>query len=230
MDHSTEFEGNAQFGRFALYLRPLNPHGWPLYVECASRSQKRWGGLHCTLCGFAPEAGSGAQTAHPSSPQDALDMAYAAAVSAAHSDFVASSAMASDSPASQWQLRSNAPLPADGRALLLSPTARGDSDRTLDAIAAAVEELGLLNARPAASLHISIGSDDAGVAEVVREALRTATRWELVIARCRAGVVPLQLTDVRPSERRELEWGARIRVAVESPAGPSESPAGPSGS
>ena len=55
MDRETEFQKNTEFDRFALYLRPLDNEGQPLYVSEATEAQKRWGGLHVTLCGFAPK-------------------------------------------------------------------------------------------------------------------------------------------------------------------------------
>ena len=48
-------------------------------------------------------------------------------------------------------------LPAENNMLWLSPTASGDSP-TLKVISQVVASAGLLNARPAESLHISIGA------------------------------------------------------------------------
>ena len=54
LDKQTEFEGQSEHDRYALYLRPLDALGEPLHVAGASASQERWGGLHVTLCSFAP--------------------------------------------------------------------------------------------------------------------------------------------------------------------------------
>ena len=83
MDHDTEFKKNTDFDRYALYLRPLDSDGQPLYVSEASEAQKRWGGLHVTLCGFAPKKDSGAPQTHPFSLVEALSKTFLAAKSAA---------------------------------------------------------------------------------------------------------------------------------------------------
>ena len=83
MDHDTEFKQNTDFDRFALYLRPLDSDGQPLYVPEASEAQKRWGGLHVTLCGFAPKKDSGALQTHPFSLVETLHKTFLAAKSAA---------------------------------------------------------------------------------------------------------------------------------------------------
>jgi len=193
MDHGTEFESNVTLDRFALYLRPLNENGAPLNVPGATESQERWGGLHATLCGFAPKQGArGAKVKHPSSLIDTLDRAHSAA-----------GAAAAQSGAGEWRLSRDAILPAEHNALMLLPTSTGDSP-TLRAIAEVVTSAGLLNARPAESLHISIGSADAARAQAVRAALMDAPRWELVIAKCHAGTERLKVTEFR--ESKELAW------------------------
>ena len=86
MDHDTEFKQNTDFDRYALYLRPLDSNGQPgqpLYVPEASEAQKRWGGLHVTLCGFAPKKDSGAPQTHPVSLVEALHKTFLAVKSAA---------------------------------------------------------------------------------------------------------------------------------------------------
>ena len=63
IERHVEFEGNAEHERASLYLRPLRD-GRPILVDGASESQERWGGLHATLCAFAPAADSGGVCAH----------------------------------------------------------------------------------------------------------------------------------------------------------------------
>jgi len=192
MDKQTEFEGNSTLDRVALYLRPLDAKGDPLYVAGATESQERWGGLHATLCGFAPTwDASGASVAHPTSLVATLEMAHAAAAAAAKPGV------------KRWRLSSGALLPtgrAGGKALMLLPTATGAS-RTLAAIAQAVSSACLLNPRMPEELHITIGASDA---DSVRAALLRAQRWELAIAKCGAGTAPLRVTEFR--ERKELAW------------------------
>ena len=189
IDFQTEFESNIRVDRLALYLRPLDANGQALYVPGATESQKRWGGLHATLCSFAPERGArGASVEHLSLLADVLEHAYSAAAAIAKPG------------AQRWRLRSTALLPAENNMLWLSPTASGDS-HTLKVISQVVASAGLLNARPAESLHISIGSADASLARV---ALLDAPRWELAIAKCSAGTERLQVTEFVMS--KELAW------------------------
>lgn len=192
MNSMIEFKGNTEHDRFALYLRPLDANGQPLFVPGATESQERWGGLHATLCGFAPKKGSpGASATHPSSLVNTLNMVYAAAKSSAKQGV------------GKWRLSRDAWLPLDGRALVLLPTDTGKS-RTLRAISEAVSSAGLLNARAAEELHISIGTADPARVQATRNALLGAPRWEVVIAKCEAGTTPLQVTSFR--ESRELVW------------------------
>ena len=100
----------------------------------------------------------------------------------------------------RWQ-SSDCALPTEGEALLLLPTKDGGDSKVLRAVSEVVSSAGPLNARPAESLHISIGSADH--ARAVSEALLHA-RWELVIAKCAAGTEPLQVTEFR--EGKELAW------------------------
>ena len=146
-----------------------------------------------TLCAFAPKLGSGAPQAHPASLVETMKGAHAAAVSAAKNG------------RSSWKLSNGATLSPSSRgdALQILGTASGES-RTLKAITNAVEAAGLLNARAATTLHLSIGGLTMQNQECMRSMLRHALRWELVIAKCAAGVTPLQVTEFR--ERMELKW------------------------
>ena len=148
-----------------------------------------------TLCAFAPKLGSGAPQAHPASLVETMKSAHAAAVLAS----------AAKHGRSSWKLSNGATLSPSSRgdALQILGTASGDS-RTLNAITTAVEAAGLLNARAATTLHLSIGGLTMQNQECMRSMLRHALRWELVIAKCAAGVTPLQVTEFR--ERMELKW------------------------
>ena len=94
------------------------------------------------------------------------------------------------------------------------PTENGELCKTLSAISETVTSEGLLNARAAETLHVSIGHSDptrahitqvdATRAALVRSELAHVKRWELVIAKCQTGTMPLQVTEFR--ESKELMW------------------------
>ena len=82
-------------------------------------------------------------------------------------------------------------------------TEKEESDK-LRSISDTVASTGLLNARTAETLHVSIGSDDTTRAALVRKELQLVKHWELVIAKCHAGTTLLQVTEF--CEIRELNW------------------------
>ena len=82
-------------------------------------------------------------------------------------------------------------------------TEKEESD-ILRSISGTVASTGLLNARAAETLHVSIGTSDTTCAARVRKELQLVKRWELVIAKCHAGTTPLQVTEFR--ESKELNW------------------------
>ena len=82
-------------------------------------------------------------------------------------------------------------------------TEKEESD-VLRSISNTVASTGLLNARGADTLHVSIGTSDTTRAARVRKKLQLVKRWELVIAKCHAGTTPLQVTEFR--ESKELNW------------------------
>ena len=94
------------------------------------------------------------------------------------------------------------------------PTEKEKSCDTLSAISETVTSAGLLNARGAETLHVSIGHSDPARANVtqvdatraakVRSALLQVKRWEIVIAKCQSGTSPLQVTEF--CESKELVW------------------------
>ena len=181
-----EFNENEDFDRYALYLRPLDANGAPLEVAGASASQERWGGLHATLCSFAPSKDSGASVAHTGALGKALDRAFNAVK------------VAAGQAATSWFLKAIDSLEAShgGRALDLP------QNPCLEAMCAAVAAAGVCNPRPAHKLHISIG--DAEAADAARAALIACKRWEVCVAKCARGVNPLRVSEI--VERRELAW------------------------
>eukprot|EP00937_MAST-01D_sp_MAST-1D-sp2_P000266 g266.t1 len=206
MPRAVEFEGNTHLDRYALYLCPCLAGGEmsasaPATTD-AVQSQARWGGLHVTLCGFAPAAGAAAPQTHAASLRVVLSRAHAAAADA----WAAAGAEPGGAAAGAgtFQLGRDASLAAAGETLQLLAGAKRSAQLALCAIADTVAAAGLVNPRSAASLHVSIGSAAPARAEAVRALLRAAPSWELVIAKCRAGTAPLRVTQLR--ERRALAW------------------------
>ena len=186
-----EFYGNVTFDRFALYLRPLDAYGQHLTVSGASDTQERWGGLHCTLCSFAPAHDSGAPQMHSSAVLVALERAVSAVKAAA-------------SPgASRWTVAKDASLCYSRRMIELP------DDASLKALCTAVAVAGMCSARKAETLHISVGEAEGG--EAARAALLACGRWEVCVAKCAAGVEPLRVSEI--VERMELVWDEAVPVA-----------------
>lgn len=139
MPRHSEFDGNREHERFSLYLRPVDADGQPLQASGpdSTESLRRWGGMHATLCSFAPHHGSGAAVTHRTAPDAAIELLSAAAVSGI------SSAGVSKLASSAWRLSPHATLPAsETGSLLLLPTRGGKSDGSLPRLG--------LSSRPAA--------------------------------------------------------------------------------
>ena len=150
--------------RFALYLRPLDANGEHLIIPGASESQERWGGLHCTLCSFAPALDSGAPDAHSGAVPAALERGVRAMKDAA--------------PPGGWTIAHDASLSDDNDMLKLP------ADASLEALCAAVADAGMSKARKTKTLHISIDDAEPEVCDLAartawtaRTAARTAAQW-----------------------------------------------------
>ena len=183
--------------RFAVYLRPETAalQCDPAALAAATANQKKWGGLHVTLCSFAPKKGDdGAGRAHRSS----LRRALAAAAEAMRDVAGKSRWRLGDSAAERLALYEYGPS-GEQAGVGLPP-----ASRALHALCGALSELGLQNVRPPEQLHMTLGRLEAGAAEAVRCALQRCPGWELVIAKCAAHEPELRATQF--NEVMPLSW------------------------
>lgn len=211
IEEQTRFESNAEYDRWALYLRPLDDTtGLPVVVAGATETQERWGGLHCTLCSFAPAIGSGGAQEHGESAEAALEAAFAAARAAAGQDLSSLTFQGAGEYTSHFcccfrRMQAAEVLPECNGMLLLAPAAAETTLwRVLGAITKAVAASRLRNARSLESLHVSCGG--VAGAKATRRALLECSAWELCIAQCGAGTTSLRVTAI--GERRVLRWAA----------------------
>ena len=173
--------------QYAVYLRPVDDSAAQRQFARHGGSS-RWGGLHATLCSFAPKSSSGsARHAHRGSTLAALRQMRAAAQAAAPSS------------AQGWR-----PTAALLRLQASTVSIDGDASRTLVAVCTAGRRCGLLNARKPKSLHITIGTEFRGDRDALAEAL-CSSRWELAIAKW-SGQGKLHSSELR--ERLPMEWQA----------------------
>jgi hypothetical protein len=181
--------------QYAIYLRPVALQG--AAVDAASASQKRWGGLHVTLCSFAPKltgtvkpqarGGASSSQSHAGSVRAALQAMHSAACAVAYHDKRHGS----------WQLAPTAalerlervpreadrsqrePLPSDGTAAARPRTGSyymfgfPPDCPTLGAICAAAAGAGMLNARHPETLHLTMAGE-------VSQPSRYTLSWPLI--------------------------------------------------
>jgi hypothetical protein len=189
----------AMIDRFAVYLRPETAalQCDPAALAAATANQKKWGGLHVTLCSFAPKNGDDdTGSAHGSSLRRALA--------------AAAEAMRDVASETRWRLGDS----ADERLALYEYGPSGElasrgvglptATRTLHALCGALSELGLQNVRRPDQLHMTLGRLEVGAAEAVRCALQRCPGWELVIAKCAAHEPELRTTQF--NEVMPLSW------------------------
>lgn len=181
--------------RFALYLKPVGVDHHAC-IQLVNEEQKKWGGIHATLCSFAPRSGSGALGAHSTSLKKSMKLAADAA--RAHS--------------ACWTLGKDAPLdvrvkkdrPCVGCSNVTLKLPKGS--RTLQALTHSLQQRGLQDVRAPERLHVTLGRceyiSEETVAEVQR-VLRDA-HWKLVIVRGTEVGEPLRAT--RFNEEIALEW------------------------
>ena len=155
---------------YAVYLRPRRLKRAPEVVS-AMEFNRRGGGLHATLCSFAPDVSTGGTKRSPPHGSE-----LESAMSSMH--------MAGQPKTlSSFKLDKSAKLPVvhskahPGIAMLKLPAEHPGLRAICDAASAA----GLRNARKVDDLHITVG-DDAN-ANVVREALLACETWELALAK-----------------------------------------------
>lgn len=175
---------------YAVYLRPRRLKR-KSEVIAAMEFNRRWGGLHVTLCSFAPISGSPG-TCHGSD----LDAAMISIQEAGQPKTLTAFKLT----------KQTAKLPLiyskanSGVAMLKLPS----DHPALRAMCAAASAAGLKQARKADELHITIGN--ASNADVVREALWACEYWEVALAKSSSAEAEIRVNgfvDVRP-----LTWEA----------------------
>jgi hypothetical protein len=210
--------------QYALYLRPVFPvdpqvlAAWQATgepgvgggaVRRAADAQRRWGGLHATVCSFRTkdqhgraldaslleelklamqraadgEAGSGAAAAWSGPPA-----AAAAAAAAAGGGLTGGT---THGGAVKWRLSSNAKLPAIGLGSFVKLGLPHGAASPLARLTAAAERAGLEGVRDLWQLEVSLGEWQRQQTDVeeVRSKLRACKSWRLVVVQnLKAGV------------------------------------------
>jgi len=161
---------------YAIYLRPRRIQRQK-EVIAAMEFNRRWGGLHATLCSFAIDHGAGGEAkrsvAHGSDIESAMSSIHMAGQPRTLSSFQL------DKKSAKLPITRSKTHP--GIAMLKLPA----DHPGLKAMCAAAAAAGLKNARKPEELHITIG-DEANAAGV-REALWACEHWELSIAKSSGG-------------------------------------------
>jgi hypothetical protein len=139
----------AAVDKFALYLRPhlaLGTARWAAGWQAAAQQQQLWGGLHVTLCSFAPKLSSGVRGHHGGSLIGTLQQLQ-----------VGVQAGAGGAP-NRWQLAAQHGTiiwHRRGHLIFISlPTA---CPGTLAAVSSVVLGAGMVNARRCQDLHLTLG-------------------------------------------------------------------------
>lgn len=230
---------------FALYLRPLGlglegggGHA-ALLLRAAHESQRRWGGLHVTLCSFAAKcsdrgraAAAAAQGAlgahHRGSLREALVAMHAAAARAGPT-------APAGGPASRpghWNLRHDGGAAAPGGGTLAAAVPHAEARHaglrmlalpagspTLGAICRACARAGMHNARRPEQLHMTIaagGGASGAVAEgeAMEEAVEAMEAMEEAVRVALLGCERWELVIAKcaPGERRVVAFNERIEL------------------
>lgn len=198
---------------YCLYLRPQVPHGD--VADRANACQQRWGGLHATLCSFAPKAISRCKGAHGGSLIRAMEAMHKAAKASEPSEPPISHETSHHQARDQDSRAVNVSLGLDPLEALpeVYPRSRvvilrlPGSSQVLRAISAVAADKELVNARRPEELHITLGPRrqfPPRDVEAMRSTLRACTRWRLVIVKCKAGEKELCVSEDR--EELALEW------------------------
>lgn len=136
----------ATVDRFSVYLRPTLPlptSRWAVGWTAAAAQQQMWGGLHVTLCSFAPKLSSGVSGHHGSSLLSVLQALQDDVRGCCNGMRWQTSTSRHGVPA--WYTRG-------GLTMVSMP-----ESSTLRMLAHRVLSSGLVNARPAADLHLTLG-------------------------------------------------------------------------
>eukprot|EP00933_Yihiella_yeosuensis_P043843 TRINITY_DN38832_c0_g1_i1.p1 TRINITY_DN38832_c0_g1~~TRINITY_DN38832_c0_g1_i1.p1 ORF type:complete len:223 (+),score=37.18 TRINITY_DN38832_c0_g1_i1:57-725(+) len=191
---------------YAVFLRP-DFGDKNAVVDLAEGCQQRWGGLHSTLCSFAPKLASGEECAHGSSLIITTHNMLQAATPPALAE-VSGNKELSGHGCVRWKLDANAELPeTDPKGAWVSLRLPGSSSHVLTAMTRTAKQMQLYKARTPDSLHIALGQRShfpPEQIEAMRVLLRNCNTWNLVIVKCIAGEKQLRVSEDR--EKLPLEW------------------------
>jgi hypothetical protein len=136
------FSSAAAVDTFALYLRPhlaLGSARWAVGWQAADHLQQNWGGLHVTLCSFAPKLSSGVHGHHGGGLKETLRQVQACL-------------------SARWQLAArHGPIWYRRDHILMIQLQTAAPSKNLSGICRVVQSAGMVNPRSAADLHLTLG-------------------------------------------------------------------------
>ena len=136
------FSSAAAVDTFALYLRPhlaLGSARWAVGWQAADHLQQNWGGLHVTLCSFAPKLSSGVHGHHGGGLKETLRQVQACL-------------------SARWQLAArHGPIWYRRNHILMIQLQTATPSKNLSGICRVVQSAGMVNPRSAADLHLTLG-------------------------------------------------------------------------
>jgi hypothetical protein len=136
------FSSAASVDTFALYLRPhlaLGSARWAVGWQAADHLQQDWGGLHVTLCSFAPKLSSGVHGHHGGGLKETLRQVQACL-------------------SARWQLAArHGPIWYRRNHILMIQLQTATPSNNLSGICRVVQSAGMVNPRSAADLHLTLG-------------------------------------------------------------------------
>ena len=145
------FSSAAAVDTFALYLRPhlaLGSARWAVGWQAADHLQQNWGGLHVTLCSFAPKLSSGAHGHHGGGLTETLRQVQARLFHA----------RGPGGGLARWQLAArHGPIWYRRDHVLMIQLQTAAPSENLSAICHVVQSAGMVNPRSAANLHLTLG-------------------------------------------------------------------------
>ena len=144
----------AAVDTFALYLRPRLASGtacWAAGWKAAAQQQQQWGGLHVTLCGFAPKLSSGVHDRHGGDLKGTLQKLQATV-----QQLQAGVQAGAGGPLNPWQLSARHGKiywSRKGKLVMISLPA----STTLAAMSSVVSGAQMKKARESKELHLTLG-------------------------------------------------------------------------
>eukprot|EP00929_Paragymnodinium_shiwhaense_P025217 TRINITY_DN15314_c0_g1_i1.p1 TRINITY_DN15314_c0_g1~~TRINITY_DN15314_c0_g1_i1.p1 ORF type:complete len:211 (-),score=41.03 TRINITY_DN15314_c0_g1_i1:633-1265(-) len=193
-------------GSYSLYLRPALK--LTEEVQLAMDCQRKWGGMHATLCSFAAKCSEGEapHAAHGSSLKVAMQEMHAAAMPPCLGDGAKLNVSDYPQKCKRWRLETDALLPESASEKLVMLMLPKEA-HVLRAITSVAKKMHLWNARPVESLHITLGPRHLfppETVEAIRQQLRECVDWRIVIVKCNPWEPVRCVSEDR--ESLTLEW------------------------